>query len=298
MSNQSQRNYVVGDHWLYYKIYTGFKTSDSVLTEVVKKTADILIEKKIINKWFFIRYADPDHHLRVRFFLIDRSKIGEVIVLFYQLLEPFLQQELVWNVQIDTYKREIERYGNDNIKFSEQLFYVESNMIVKLLELIEGDLGEEIRWLFGMKAIDNLLTVFGNNEFDKLNILENLKNAFNEEFAINKSLKKQLDSKYRNAKAKIGNFMAAVNSDPDYADLKTILDEKDKLSIPIIKDVMALRNNNQLEIDLHHLLSSYIHMIMNRLFRADNRLHEMIIYNFLFQVYKSSCARQKYEQAK
>ena len=52
MNNEIQRNFILGDSWLYYKIYTGPKTSDAVLTEIIKPIAEELIEQGIITNGF------------------------------------------------------------------------------------------------------------------------------------------------------------------------------------------------------------------------------------------------------
>jgi len=64
--HNTQRTFIPGDAWVYYKIYTGAKTSDILLTEIIKPVAEKLIEQELIDQWFFIRYADPKHHIRVR----------------------------------------------------------------------------------------------------------------------------------------------------------------------------------------------------------------------------------------
>ena len=43
------------------------------------------------------------------------------------------------------------------------------------------------------------------------------------------------------------------------------------------------------------LMGSYIHMLINRLFKSKQRLHEMVIYDFLFRYYKSEIAKKKYK---
>lgn len=35
-------------------------------------------------------------------------------------------------------------------------------------------------------------------------------------------------------------------------------------------------------------------MTMNRLFKSKNRLHELVIYNFLFRYYKAEIGKNKY----
>lgn len=291
-----QRTFIIGDKWLYYKIYTGNKTSDLILTELIKPVVEKLLKKDIIKKWFFIRYADPDHHLRIRFFYEDREKVGEIINTLNAEINWFVEKDLIWKVQIDTYQRELERYGINSIAYSEDYFCLDSTLMIELLDLIEGDEGEQIRWLFGVKAIDSLLDAFNYNDESKLELLEKLKTSFGEEFNMSRSLKKQLDNKFRKENNKIIDFLNPKNElKLSYKPLYEIIRKKEILTKEIAKKIFFLKNKNMLELELDNLLSSYIHMLMNRLFRSNNRLHEMVIYDFLFRIYKSKQARKKYE---
>jgi hypothetical protein len=76
MIENVQRTFVIGDKWLYYKIYCGVKTADMLLLEVIKSLTEQLIEEKIIDRWFFIRYSDPEPHVRFRVQFIDIKNIG------------------------------------------------------------------------------------------------------------------------------------------------------------------------------------------------------------------------------
>ncbi len=148
MTKNIQRNFILGDTWLYYKIYTGPKTSDSVLTGIIKPVAEQLIADNIIDKWFFIRYADPKHHIRVRFHYSQSENIAIIINSLSPYLRPLVEQDHIWKVQIDTYHREIERYGSNTMELSESLFYYDSKMIVDFIDMIEGAEGEEIHFFF------------------------------------------------------------------------------------------------------------------------------------------------------
>ena len=44
----SKRKFVIGDEWLFYKIYTGPKTSDKIISEILYPT----IQKLLINKFY------------------------------------------------------------------------------------------------------------------------------------------------------------------------------------------------------------------------------------------------------
>ena len=45
----------------------------------------------------------------------------------------------------------------------------------------------------------------------------------------------------------------------------------------------------------HGFIASHIHMMNNRLFRSRQRLHELVLYDFLFRYYKSKRAQQNFK---
>ncbi|MDH7447403.1 thiopeptide-type bacteriocin biosynthesis protein [Aquimarina sp. 2201CG14-23] len=288
-----QRSFIVGSEWLYYKIYTGPKTSDLVLTEIIKPVASSLLENNNIDQWFFIRYNDPKHHIRVRFHYNSPENVAKIINSLSGPLKKFVDEDLIWKIQLDTYQRELERYGLKTMKQSEELFFHESIMITDFLDLIDGDEGEELRWLFGVRAIDQMLSDFDYDEDQKLVLMERLKTGFGVEFGMNKNLKKQMDKKFRNEHEKIKSFLSFKReNNPDYAPILDVLETKNKNSAPIIKDVLSVVNTSQLD----DLMGSYIHMLMNRLFRSKNRLHEMVIYDLLYRTYKVAWGIRKFKK--
>ena len=296
-NNQVQRSFIIGDSWLYYKLYTGPKTADLILTEIINPVVKELLEHQFIDKWFFIRYADPKHHLRVRFHYNNPAFINEIVGRLHGPFQHFINEDLLWKVQLDTYQRELERYGKNTIDLAETLFFHDSAMITDFIDLIEGDEGEELRWLFGLRAIDNLLNSFQYSEENRLALMERLKIGFGNEFGMSRPLKKQLDDKYRASRGKINDFMIFTrDNNPDFAPILDVLDVKTKNSVASAKAILSHKENSTLELDLDNLMSSYIHMLMNRLFKSNNRLHEMVCYDFLYRYYKSEWARKKYQK--
>ena len=78
-SHRIRRTFVPGDEWLFFKVYCGVKTCDELLVKKILSLAHRLMKEKIIVRWFFIRYSDPDYHLRVRFLLSSIDDTGYVI---------------------------------------------------------------------------------------------------------------------------------------------------------------------------------------------------------------------------
>lgn len=287
-----KRSYHPGSEWIYYKIYTGPKTADLLLISLIKPVVNKLYKKKLIEKWFFIRYADPKFHLRVRFKASSVDNVGEIINEFNIQSNGLIEEGLIWKIQLDTYQRELERYGMSTMSASEILFFYDSEMIINLLDLIDdSDEGEELRWLFGIRAIDVLLDDFSFSEDDKLMLLEQLKINFCAEFNMNRFLKKQLDKKFISNEKKIMQFIEMSRDDvSELTSLINIIHKKNCSSASAISDIRNLIGSEK----LNSFLGSHIHMIMNRLFRSKNRLNEMVIYYFLFKHYKTTIGKRKY----
>ncbi len=290
-----RRGFSLGSEWLYYKIYCGIKTADRILTEVIKPLTEHLLEQQLIDSWFFIRYADPDVHLRNRFHFTDLNHIGTVIQLFKNAIAEYEQTGLVWKIQTDTYQREMERYGANTMILSEQLFYYDSQCIVDMLDRIDGDEGEEIRWLFAIKAVDVLLSDFNYSMEQKSELMENLKTGFALEFNMNKDLKMQIDKKFRTHREIITQVLNNENGETsEFQPLFELLEQKSESITPLVTEILTIQQKDQLQLHLNDLLASYIHMLLNRLFKNKQRMHEMVIYDFMWRTYHSEIAKQKH----
>ncbi len=290
MMDRVQRDFILGDEWFYVKIYTGVKTADTILIEVIEPLVKELLNENIIDKWFFIRYSDPDFHLRVRFHLTNNPALLSIILKLNTSIRPFVENNLVNSLQADTYSRELERYDSHAINEAETLFFYDSNMTLEMLNLIEGDEGEQYRWHFGCMAVDSLLSDFKYSEQEKLNLMERLQHGFGQEFGMNNQLKVQLDKKFRDERGLMRTFLLKEND--FYQPFYDILENKSAISKKVVSKIISLHQNNDLELDLNNLLGSYIHMLLNRIFKSKQRLNEMVIYSLLYRFYRSEIARQ------
>lgn len=63
--NKIHRTFIPGSQWVYIKLYTGEKTADDLLIQVIAPVIKKVQKAQHIKKWFFIRYSDPDFHLRI-----------------------------------------------------------------------------------------------------------------------------------------------------------------------------------------------------------------------------------------
>ena len=61
--------------------------------------------------------------------------------------------------------------------------------------------------------------------------------------------------------------------------------------------INKLYEGRAIPVQKQDLIKSFIHMSLNRIFRTNNRLHEMVIYDLLFRAYKEQYHRSSNIQA-
>ncbi len=289
-----QREFPLGTEWVYFKLYCGVKSADKILAEAIAPMTEALTERNVIDKWFFIRYNDPEFHLRVRFHLKDVAYIGQLITAFQQQLRQFQSGGYIWKIQADTYKREMERYGCNTITLAESLFHYDSMAFIKMLHHTAGDERENIRWIWGLRAIDELLNCFAMGTQEKLSLLIGLRDAFAAEFKVDKPVRTQLNDKYRDNKKMIDTVMkSGPELPPEWHPLIMVLKEKSQSLAPIAANIMAACQADEKTQTLREQLASYCHMLLNRIITTEARVHELVIYDFLARYYKSALMREE-----
>jgi len=70
-----------------------------------------------------------------------------------------------------------------------------------------------------------------------------------------------------------------------------ILYRKNEQCLIAAAQIIQLNKTNELEMPLNEFINSLIHMMVNRIIKAQSRLHEMVIYNFASRYYQSAIAK-------
>lgn len=275
------RDFYIGSEWIYYKIYIGSNTANSFLI-ALNQAIQPLMEQDCIATFFFIRYADPDFHLRIRFKVNDKAYLSRVIALMHDVITPFFQNYAIYKVQTDTYTREIERYGKSTMEASEELFYVDSQLVLDQLSE-DDDINDSGVWFKTLKVVDIYLNAFDFSLEQKTSFIKTLAVGFSHEFPMHTSGKKQLALKYRTNRVKIEQVFEEELGD-------NLLSHANRLQ-HIAQRIREKVNFNQKVIE--DLLGSYLHMHCNRFFSNKPRMNEWLVYDFLAIYYKSEWAKSK-----
>lgn len=278
-NNILNRKFIPGNSWLYYKIFTGTKTADSIVLNTLNEIMTALIDQQLIEKWFFIRYNDPEFHIRLRIKITSVENTAEVLNTLIPVFEKLTVERLIHNLELGTYKRELERYGSSTIDDVEDFFYHDTKVVIKLIKYALQN-PEIPLWVYICYTVGNILNIFHTEDEKKIVILEQLADQFNLEFNVSKRLKKQIDRKYRSYKNIIADLLNEDLNDDSKQISKKLFNE-----LKLIADKLCNKD--------HLLVSSIIHMHINRAINSNPRAHEMVIYNILLKHYRDKIALKK-----
>ena len=288
-----KRTFSTGSEWLYLKIYAGVNTIEDILRDELRTL--LMNTSGIWEKWFFVRYADPDRHLRIRFYNHqDKGFWVKMLQQIHHILGPLEQTGIIWKIQTDTYQREIERYSEELMEPSEQLFSIDSTIVPEFLTLIEDAQDETFRWLFVLKGIDAFLDDFGYNTEEKIHILDIMYTGFFKEFGSGKDLSETLNERYRFYKKDIERtFVAPVTNKEIMAN--SLLSHRSMQTKPVAQAILHHIHTKYGpdKMRLHGFLINHIHMFCNKIFSSRPRLQELFVYNFLYRYHNSMKARAR-----
>jgi thiopeptide-type bacteriocin biosynthesis protein len=279
-----QRRFMPGDEWLYYKVYAGTGIQEKLLVNEIYMVAARLYNSHAIDRFFFIRYSDQEGpHLRLRFRLTDSGHLSEVMLLMQTTLKTYLANRIVAKIAIDTYQRELERYGAGNIEHIETLFSVNSWAVLSVHR--HHFMQEEAYWLAGIKLVDDLLDDLGLELEEKYAIYKQLYDVSWKNQPVNTVTNAALSMKYRHNTPAINKRMALpLNYDRA---IPWVGREAQQQALAAI-----VANTASDGPSLVKIVSSVIHMCYNRMFPTSQNAIEMVIYYMMHKFYKSRAAQE------
>jgi len=285
---QVERYFPPGTAWMYYKIYVGKNTADEIIRNILYPFAQKMQGQKVIDRWFFIRYEDPHHHIRVRFHLRDADNPA-LLQAFKQAILPAFKQGLIYRLQLDTYERELERYGADTIDLTESLFHIHCNCISELLLQLHRQRNKQHTNMAGMLWIDSMMSALHYSAAEKVDFYHRNFEGFTTEFNYhhNKDQRERMNEEYRANTALIAQCLQ--HSSEATANISAIirryLPDAARLTASIRKQFEDRAGHYD------YALRSHLHMFMNSLMPAQQRWEEFRVYFYLLRHYTSQLAR-------
>ncbi|WP_175550393.1 lantibiotic dehydratase [Chryseobacterium vrystaatense] len=269
-----KRKFIPTNEWVFFKIYLGIETANKLLATEIPSLIETLKKKNLIEKWFFIRYYDPNFHIRLRFqYDNNKTKLSDILSIVNQKLKYYSDTHYISKIDISTYEREVERYGYHLMINAESFFTMDSEIIIELLKRIKADAtgDERVKYFILIKYIDHYLNFLQLSLDTRINLFGNLYNAFQTEFQANKKTRKDIDSIYRQDFEHLSEFLHHRN---EYDD---IIENTISRFAPDIKKFIGRTD----------IITSFIHMTINRFAKLEPRKNELLIYGVLEKHYRA-----------
>ncbi len=290
-----KRRFPPGSEWLYLKLYAGTGTLERLLRTSLLEAVRKVEASGAADRWFFIRYHDPEPHVRLRFHGDPRRLESEVWPVLRETCEAALAVDEAWRVQLDTYERELERYGGPTgMALCEAFFHADSEAVLSLLEAYPGDEGADARWRLALRGLDGLLDALSLSLEEKAAVTRRLRQSFAAEHKVEKRFEEQLNTRYRKESRALEALLRATPADggPWRPGLEILQRRAERLA-PVAGALRRAGTEGQLTEPVASLASSFLHMHVNRMLPADQRAQELILYDFLSRLYRSRQARMK-----
>jgi thiopeptide-type bacteriocin biosynthesis protein len=287
------RRFPPGSEWLYVKLFTGTATADQVLRRIASVLTWALTSGGA-DQWFFLRYGDPDWHLRLRIHGAPNRLLHETLPLLTRVTAPLLDTGELWRLQLDTYEREVERYGGaTGIRLAERVFHADSDAVLAIVRDLTGDAGAELRWRVALRGVDLLFDDLGLTLEQKRDIAAAAQRGYGREFGTGGAFQQEVSRRYRGERAAVEALLDPERDPPAElaASLRALHQRSAALAWPA-RELRAAAKAGRLTVSLPELAMSLAHLHVNRVLRSAQRAQELVIYEMLGRAYRSRAARR------
>jgi thiopeptide-type bacteriocin biosynthesis protein len=284
-----------GGDWLYVKLYAGVDTLDDLLKTALPPLLRAAFASGAVSRWFFLRFSDPQQHLRIRFHGNADGLRQKLMPLVSGAFNPLLASGRVWKIQFDTYEREIERYGGvEGALAAEDIFFADSEAVLKVLHTLCGEKELERRWQIALLGADMLLSDCHFSLEAKRTVMDQLRAKYHREFRLGAGVRQQLADRFRADRRLLTTLLDDLpERDGHLMYARHEFELRSTRVMKIVDKLELLAQSGELHADMSELACTFVHLHINRLLRSSPREHECVLYYFLFRLYDGKLARQK-----
>ena len=269
----TERNRFPGEEWVYLKVYAAPNQHEGLIADPLYELVHTLQEQELIDRWFFIRYGDPEPHLRLRFRAKSVSNVQSLLAMALPWSLQLAKCGQIQRYALDTYEREVERYGGpEAIDLLEQVFTVDSDRVRSLIA------AQYVHHLtldplaVAVFTLDHFFAAYGWDFTQRLDWTHNS----SEKYAFSKSY-------YSERKTYCDLLAPSHQLDPTLAEQRSLLlklMEPTKVHLSTLaSQVHQIAEAGSLWVPEKSLMSSLAHMHINRLLGI-NMLREQQVYAF------------------
>jgi thiopeptide-type bacteriocin biosynthesis protein len=247
-----------GSEWLFVKLYCSRQVEEDLIAGPIRRLAGQMLESGTAKDWFFLRYSDPDPHLRVRFRGDAEALADKGMHQICAWATELMSQGWCQRFSFDTYDRELERYGGPRgAAAAEGVFGADSRAVAQILDLSQSRRLALDRTNVAILTVDTLLGGLGLGEVARL-----------EWYHSQLRSRQEASLDYRNRKVLLRSLLGDpqwLHREPGGGDLCAVLALLCEQLRPWTEHFKTLEASHELTRPLATLHSGFVHLHMNRI---------------------------------
>ncbi len=280
MNDPIKRLFIPGSEWLYYKLYIHPIRSNQLLKDHILPCLRRLKIQGLVKKWFFVRYAHPNYHLRIRL-NINPKLAGHTLFQLEKILNEIAASRMIQSYNLDSYETELERYSPELITLCEDWFCHSTALLTGWLDKVVSDDAVFDYYILVLPSVKMMLEAFGYDDAEAMSIFKGLYTGMAVKVG-GRIDKKHLQLKSRELRKTLFDKMSAEDI---YAG---VLKKQWKLFSQSLSGIAAKSHDHMDGARRQILFADLLHMHLNRLLVTDSYGQEMILYYALFKFYQSA----------
>ena len=259
-----------GSEWLFVKLYGGRTFEDDLIAGVIRSFAEQAISSEMAEEWFFLRYSDPDSHIRLRFRGDPKRLTKELYPAICDWATELIQKELCLRFAFDAYEREVERYGGlAAARAAEALFFADSRSVAEILDELNAKQKQLDKTSIAVLSVDELLGSMGLDEATRVSWYD-----------MQVRNRKGLSAEYRKRKISLRSMLG----DPERVLRQTgagavaeALARRGQAVIDVRKQLAEIESRCELTRSIPTLCKSFVHLHLNRLLGVDGFAERQVL---------------------
>lgn len=277
----TKRKKGIFEDWIYLKLYINTMHQNYCILYFFEKIYPKLMKERMIDEFFYIRYKDPNDHLRLR---IRTTQIYSVLPIIGRYIEELKSLNLLTKYTIEQYDPEIYRYGGIQcIGLAEIFFQQDSICALSLLEFVNSK-----RTRFSLKQI---FIISSANIMNTVGLSVKTQNSYLEQYRFKTKFNEEFIKEFEPLKHII--YLKNYNIEKeDLISMQIFFDERRVALENYWKSVLAHNLDENMRLNI---LLSLLHMHFNRLFGVNKGLEKRLM-GYLRKLINEWYSYEKYKE--
>ena len=252
-----------GSDWLFVKVYGPTEGEEAFIAGPLRDFCDQLNRARRCSGWFFVRYSDPDPHIRLRFRGDPNHLLSELLPEVCSWCTDMMLEGHAERFAFDTYQREVERYGGPAaLALVEAVFCADSPAVADMLAFVRGQTALDRLSALAI-SIDSLLSDLGLSTAER--------HAWYKKHATERHAG---GPEFRERKAQLRSFIGqSTVLAQSHREFARIMAFRQRVLIPLGRRFSELTSQGELQ-DREGILRSVVHMHCNRFVGSERSLEE------------------------